>query len=829
METLQTIFKSVIFDASLILDAYGLSEESSRFHRKKPSGHAEQLVDSADGNRSHGTTDTSKQAAHSVSQIRLSSDDATNRSSYLGLEPIDFEFLRTLEGPFEQGYSEILGEFYEYLINSREFQKLISASQVERLSRQVRSYWQELIRGGFDQHYAASRMRIGVIHEHIGVEPQLYLTALSRQVVGFLERVPIGFPNLQKTLKAFSKALFFDITFVIDSYMDARAKTLVRTEGFASQLMKGLRTTVVIVDTSHRVLFANENFVSMTGIEPSLICRMPLLHALPIRELKQCLDQLEQEIDGKISLAANWGNRLFRITSMALRDEGLERPRSFAIVMDDISEIVTIANDCDSSANRHDALADALPALSWEMDLGLNTIQIITRQSFDLLGYADTWFLGKQNAWQQCIDPQDVYRFNACCHSLQRGASVSCEYRMRRASGDIIWIRSVLQRTEKNGDSPTIAAVNIDVTSDRLADERRMFAIGQVTGGIAHIINNALTVIMGSIEVFKSQHASADPSGYLEQAMIASQRAATTIKQLRAFMGDQFIQPSPVAINPLLSRIPEKHPSISSGNIRVVHDLTPNLWTCNLDVKLLLKAIDYVIENALQAMPDGGILRLETRNVLASATSFDDPGFNRNWIEVRVIDTGHGMSNEVRKQSVEPFFTTRNRAEFDGLGLSFAYGFVAQSGGHLMIESSPGTGTTVILRFPKMENDLETHDQTTLFKSKYILIVEDDERILKVLASQLMMKGFIVFTAVDTEEALSIAKTHPIDFLISDVILRDVMNGIDLAHKIANENPDIRVLIISGFTVQKQLDFQRNGVIWKSPLSLIKCLRSSVL
>jgi CheY-like chemotaxis protein len=224
---------------------------------------------------------------------------------------------------------------------------------------------------------------------------------------------------------------------------------------------------------------------------------------------------------------------------------------------------------------------------------------------------------------------------------------------------------------------------------------------------------------------------------------------------------------------------------------------------CHVDSALLETALLNLALNARDAMPDGGVLKIETRNLVIDegAAAGCLPG---SYVMVSVTDTGCGMPPEVRDRVFEPFFTTKEVGKGTGLGLSMVYGFVRQSGGHVAVESAPGAGTTVALYLPKatQKPDAEVEGiQTQAIPpgSERILVVEDNEDILEVTSAMLTTFGYRVLCARNGAEAIQMLESgQEFELLFSDVVMPNGMNGVELAREARRLSKDIKILLTSG-------------------------------
>jgi signal transduction histidine kinase len=353
----------------------------------------------------------------------------------------------------------------------------------------------------------------------------------------------------------------------------------------------------------------------------------------------------------------------------------------------------------------------------------------------------------------------------------------------------------------------------MEATETRVRQAQKMEAIGQLTGGVAHDFNNILTVITGSIEML-SDGVKDRPLLAQITSMIgaAAARGADLTQRLLAFARQQPLRPRSTDINALVVETASLLRPTLGVQIEIesmlAHDAAPAL----IDSSQLSTAILNLALNARDAMPDGGKLTLETKNVVldadyAAMNNDVEPG---NYVMIAVSDTGEGIPGVLLDKVFEPFFTTKGLGKGSGLGLSMVYGFVKQSNGHIKIYSEQGHGTTVKLYLPQATGTPDTDADAPLAEAgiteswrgdETILIVEDDVLVREYVVTQIRRLGYRALTAGNAAEALAIIDgPDPIDLLFTDVIMPGGMNGRQLATEAVRRRPDLKVLYTSGYT-----------------------------
>ncbi len=367
--------------------------------------------------------------------------------------------------------------------------------------------------------------------------------------------------------------------------------------------------------------------------------------------------------------------------------------------------------------------------------------------------------------------------------------------------------------------TPTGFAALLDDITDRQAIEeqlrqaQKMEIVGQLTGGVAHDFNNLLTVIIGQIELLTHDRnanlADRDIRDGLELIAQASQRAADLTQRLLAFARRQTLNPTVVDPGALLAQIePLLRRSIGET---VAVEVVPGgaLWNVEIDVNQFDNAILNLALNARDAMPKGGQLAIEAKNVRIDEHDVDAHAgvAAGEYVMLAVTDTGDGMEAEVAARAFEPFFTTKEVGAGSGLGLSMVYGFLRQSGGHVKIQSEPGTGTTVRLYMPRHLGSRPTVEKNPIPEPselptgrESILLVEDDDLVRGFVSRSLDQLGYRVLPVADGPAALAILESgRRFDMLLTDVVLPGGMSGSQVAESALRRQPKLKILYASGY------------------------------
>jgi PAS domain S-box-containing protein len=338
---------------------------------------------------------------------------------------------------------------------------------------------------------------------------------------------------------------------------------------------------------------------------------------------------------------------------------------------------------------------------------------------------------------------------------------------------------------------------------EQLHQSQKMEAVGQLTGGVAHDFNNLLTVVSGNLELIEDAADICRVREFALAARRAADRGAKLTAQLLAFSRQQRLNPKLVNANQLISEFQGLIRQAVGGGCEVKLLTDERLWLCHVDPPQLETALLNLTLNGRDAMPDGGVLEIETRNVvLDEETAGCLPG---SYVRLSVTDTGCGMPPDVRERVFEPFFTTKEVGKGTGLGLSMVYGFVRQSGGHVAVESALGVGTTVALYLPKAAQKPDTDVVAFQAKaipegSERILVVDDNEDLLEVTSAMLTKFGYRVLCARNGAEAIQMLESgQEFELLFSDVVMPNGMSGVELARETKRLSKGIKILLTSGY------------------------------
>ena len=344
----------------------------------------------------------------------------------------------------------------------------------------------------------------------------------------------------------------------------------------------------------------------------------------------------------------------------------------------------------------------------------------------------------------------------------------------------------------------------------QLSHAMKMEAVGRLAGGIAQDFNNILTAIKTYSQLLRDGLPPEDPRAIdAREIQKSADRATALTRQLLAFSRKQLLQPRVLNLNETVAEMERMLVRLIGEDIELIIRLAPESCWVRADPGQLEQVLMNLAVNARDAMPDGGVLLIETDNVTRSGHESDDgldlaPG---SYVTLSVRDTGIGMSAETLVHVFEPFFTTKGLGQGTGLGLATVYGIVKQSDGDVVVRSTPGRGTKVDICLPRLAADgaepaARTDDAAyTPNGNETVLLVEDDESLRPLMRRVLETHGYAVLEARHGKDAMRVATGHGgvVHLVITDVVMPE-MGGRELAERLASSRPSSKILFVSGYT-----------------------------
>jgi PAS domain S-box-containing protein len=492
-----------------------------------------------------------------------------------------------------------------------------------------------------------------------------------------------------------------------------------------------------------------------------------------------------------------------------------------------------------AAETRYRTLVERLPAVTYIAEVGIEgRWQFVSPQIEPMLGFSAEEWMANPGLWISRIHEEDREIAIAAENRIQEtGQLYKAEYRMHARDGRILWFRDEANLLEGiAGAKPVMQGVLYDITEhrrmeDRLRQAQKMEAVGQLAGGVAHDFNNLLMVMGAHIDRIRDRLPVDDPlCADAAEVHNAVQRAAALTSQLLAFSRKQFLQPRVLDIASVLSGAARMLDRLLPENIKLHIESDNDLARVKVDQGQLEQALLNLAVNARDAMPSGGSLTIQAKNIQFDEAqnwrhSSVQPG---NYVMLAVTDTGIGMDAATQARIFEPFFTTKALGKGTGLGLPMVYGVINQSGGAISVYSEPGQGTTFKIFFPQCEADsapdVQQSPASKVSGNETILLVEDQVAIREVTSVYLMGLGYNVLAAPDGEAALKIAETQQkrIDLVVTDIVMPN-MGGRELVTHINRLYPHAKVLYMSGypdFAVRHSEGLAEHAEVLQKPFSL---------
>jgi two-component system, cell cycle sensor histidine kinase and response regulator CckA len=403
---------------------------------------------------------------------------------------------------------------------------------------------------------------------------------------------------------------------------------------------------------------------------------------------------------------------------------------------------------------------------------------------------------------------------DASCKALEAGHAIEGTEPGIRADGTEGTFLTYRFPLHGAANTQLIGSVAADITErrrleDQLRQVHKMEAVGQLAGGVAHDFNNVLTVINGFSDLVLSELSSDHPLvPPVTEIRKAGERATELTSQLLAFSRKAVVRPTLLDLNAVVSDAENLLRRLVGEDIDLTSTLDPGLWKVEADPVQIDQLLLNLVSNARDAMPQGGTLTVETRNVVVEVASSIErrlpvpPG---KYVCLSVTDTGCGMDPATIDRIFEPFFTTKEPGKGTGMGLAAVYGIVQQFNGHIKVQSQPGAGASFQIylppRYEVVSDEQPSSDSVPAPKGQETVILVEDDPAVRALSRQVLTRhGYVVLEAKDGSEAIRICQQYPgtIDLLVSDVVM-PIMSGLQVAQRLRQMRPRLKTLFVSGY------------------------------
>lgn len=458
-------------------------------------------------------------------------------------------------------------------------------------------------------------------------------------------------------------------------------------------------------------------------------------------------------------------------------------------------------------------------------------LYVAPKQRAALAAHFRQVFSGQEAAIESTLVGQDGKIVPVVLQSSRIQDATTSEYLCLTAAVDITERIQAEESLRDSKDHLEKTLTELKETQEKMMQQERLGAVGQLAAGIAHDFNNILTSILGFAELMQMSPdtpAAIQPS--LKKISASSERAAHLVRQLLDFSRKTIRQPKNFDLTPFAKEAIKFLERTIPENIHLALEINPGDYIIEADPTQIQQMITNLVLNGKDAMPDGGELRIglsRVKGVQETTCVLCDETIEGTWVQVQVADTGSGIAAGIMPHLFEPFFTTKEVGKGSGLGLSQVSGIVMQHGGHLAVESQTGHGTlfSVYLPLPILsEGNAEPKPTQPIWgQGETILLVEDEGAVLETGRAMLEYLGYRVITAKNGLEAISSYEenTEKIALVLSDMIMPD-MNGEELFAALKEKNPDIKMVLMSGYPLEeKGVTLLERGVVswFQKPMS----------
>jgi len=603
-------------------------------------------------------------------------------------------------------------------------------------------------------------------------------------------------------------------------------RSLAESEERYRNLIELAPDCIFVSDLKGKILAVNTAIQSLTGfvkeeIEGKHFTKLPTVHFSDIPSFVKIFKAI---IEGKpvknVSFkfkrkdgTSRWGEADIGLIKVESKTVGVQA------VIKDITERKEIEEALQESKEKYRCVVEnAKEAIVVAQD---GVLKFVNPRTLEITGYSESELLSL--SFIEFIHPDDRSMVLENYKKRLQGEKVPEVYsfRMVTKEGKTRWLQisAVLISWDNR---PASLNFLTDITEIKSAEEelkdkerqllqvQKMEAIGRLAGGVAHDFNNLLTAIIGYTDILLLHpKLEQELKKYVEQIKNSSDRASSLIQQLLAFSRRQMMQAKTFDLNKLVANIDKMLRRLIGEDIELFTVFEKDLGLIKADPGQIEQVIMNLAVNARDAMPTGGKLIIETKNIKLDQAYFENRvnGQPELYIMLCVTDTGIGMDEETKRHIFEPFFTTKEIGRGTGLGLSTVYGIVKQSGGYIWVYSEPDKGTTFKCYFPRVDDAIleqESKQEKSLMQGgrETILLVEDEFIVRNLISNILKHYGYTVIESENGEKALEVraqCSEQPVDMLITDVVMPGI-SGRVLADRLQSVYPEMKVLYISGYT-----------------------------
>lgn len=597
----------------------------------------------------------------------------------------------------------------------------------------------------------------------------------------------------------------------INAELDLRAKKLAESEAQIRKIIEANPDAVIVVNFDGVVQFANPSAIMMFGAKISE--NLPTVLA----QIKNKQPELTFTINEQETFAE------MRVVEIVWNDEP-----AYLVSLRDVTE----SKRTQSQLRKFISLS---PIVVYALALENGEYKHIwsSENIKNLIGYSIEEHKGAE-WWIEQVHPEDRKRLVTALNEFIEKKYMLIEYRFKGKDGNYVWLRDE-QRFLPSDDNNLneIVGVTSDVTErirleEQFRQSQKMEAIGQLSGGVAHDFNNILTVIQGYISLLELRK-SINPQiqTALEEIKLATNRAANLTRQLLLFSRRQTLQLSEVDLNEVVGQMSKMLQRILGEDIEMKYNYSSKSLPLYADIGMMDQILLNLAVNARDAMPNGGSLTITTSEIVFDKSSLPISIHAQvgKFALLTVSDTGCGIAPENINRIFEPFFTTKEVGKGTGLGLATVFGIVQQHQGWIEVSSELGKGTTFQIYLPilvKNDKKIPITDYTTEEKGNETVLIVEDEPALRILVGMYLSDlGYKVIEANNGVMALDLWKQNKneIRLVVTDLVMPGNMSGIELAKRLQEENPKLKIIYTSGYSLEF---ISNNTELRKEDLFLVK-------
>lgn len=610
---------------------------------------------------------------------------------------------------------------------------------------------------------------------------------------------------------------FFDIT----RRLEARF-TLKEREQYLSLMLHSIGDAVIATDADGLVNRMNPVAEQLTGWSfkeaegKPIKTIFPIINAISREPIQNPVEEVIETGDivylkNHTTLISKDGNEYQIADSAAPIRDADNVVQGMVLVFNDVSEQYLLRESAAKSKRDLQRIMDYTPSVIYAKDINGRYIfinkqfeKLFKFKSQNVIGMTDYDLFPAEFAKECQLHDKEV---------IDAGRALESEEDVLQDDGVHSYISTKFPLFNDEGFSYSVCGISTDITERKKQDEQirrsqKMDALGKLTGGVAHDYNNILGIISGYSELLKEQLGDKPKlAKYAQDISRAARRGAVLTKRLLVFSKNKEVDVEVININDVLYNQRMMLEKSLTARVNLILKLDNELWLTKIDAGDFEDAVVNLSINSMHAMDEGGTLTIQTENTQIAEL---DAGMLDltigEYIRISLTDTGCGMDDETKDKMFDPFFSTKGE-KGTGLGLSQVYGFVKRSGGAIKVYSEIGKGTSINLYFPRSlavntrvdEDVSDGNILVTLHGTETILVVDDEQAMVELAQDLLVARGYHVLTANDGEQALSVLENEKVDLLVSDVIM-PTMDGYQLAAKIQDKYPKVKIQMVSGFS-----------------------------